>query len=262
MSNNGLYNKNRSPIILIADDSETFLMYVSVLLQRMGFDVVAAKDGEEALKFVNVVMPDIIILDIIMPVMDGVATLKKLKADNNISSIPVIMTSIDAREDVNSLCDDLGSAGFLKKPVKISDLNGLIAENMIFPRNKRRRHLRSAWNKKVELVHNGTIHQCYAVNLSEGGIYIRKRDPFSVGTEVMVSLPVNSHDPLTIGGIVIYQRGLYGDMMKIAPGMGIEFQDLSPDDSTMLRDYVTDLLTEDIIAEQEEEIITVEKPLN
>ena len=262
MSNGKMYNKNRNPIILLADDSETFLMYVSVLLQRMGFDVVAAKDGEEALKLVNVVMPDIIILDIIMPVMDGVATLKKLKADKNISSIPVIMTSIDAREDVSSLCDDLGSAGFLEKPVKISDLNRLVTENMIFPRNKRRRHLRSVWSKKVELVHNGTTHQCYAVNLSEGGIYIRKRDPFSVGAEVMVSLPVNSDDPLTVRGIVIYQKGLYGDMMKIAPGMGIEFQDLSPDVSAMLRDYVTDLLTEDVIAEQEEEIIAVERSFN
>jgi Tfp pilus assembly protein PilZ len=85
------------------------------------------------------------------------------------------------------------------------------------------------------------------VSLSEGGMYIRDRNPFSVGAEIEVALPLKDEKTINLKGTVIYVKGLSGDVFKVAPGMAIEFKELNSDDSAMLKAYITELLTQDII---------------
>ena len=67
---------SRKKSILIADDSETFVMYSSILLKRLGFDVIPVENGAEALKLIKVMEPTLVMLDIHIPVMDGLTTLR------------------------------------------------------------------------------------------------------------------------------------------------------------------------------------------
>ena len=117
----------RSKKILIVDDSETFLMYVAILLRRMGYDkVIPASNGLEALKLLRLMMPDIVILDITMPQMDGVTVLRHIKGDEHNSKIPVIMASVKSDRQSHEECERLGCSGYITKQVKITALNDML----------------------------------------------------------------------------------------------------------------------------------------
>ena len=113
---------NRSKRILIVDDSETFLMYFSILLRRMGFHVIPADSGMTALKLLRVLMPDIVVLDIAMPQMDGITTLRCIKGDMHTSDIPVIIVTVSTDQKYYKECKKLGCSGYLTKPVKVPDI--------------------------------------------------------------------------------------------------------------------------------------------
>lgn len=77
--------------ILIVDDEATVIEALSDKLRAEGFDIDVARDGEEALSKVNQSNPDLILLDIIMPKLDGISVLKQLKQSPNTKNIPVII---------------------------------------------------------------------------------------------------------------------------------------------------------------------------
>jgi CheY-like chemotaxis protein len=247
---------DRSKRILIVDDSETFLMYISILLRRMGFNkVIPANSGVEALKLLRMMMPDVVLLDIAMPQMDGVTILRHIKGDNHTSNIPVIMATIVSDSKSYEECERLGCSGYLTKPVKLTELNDTLNRCISYAGGKKRRFLRTSFKKKVAITCNGVTEEQYAENLSQRGIYIRKRNPFNVGTEVEIALPLKGGKTVNLEGTVIYIKVFSEDISTNSPGMGIEFKELISNDSEMLRTYIAELLTKDIIEEQDEPII-------
>ena len=252
----------RDKKILIVDDSETFLMYTSILLNRMGFDkVMPAKNGIEALKLLRILMPDIVLLDIVMPEMDGITTLRHIKGDEQTSSIPVIIVTIKSDRQAIEECERLGCSCYITKPAKLSELHNALNKNITYPRGKKRKLLRTSIEEKVVLTHKGKNEELHAVCLSEGGIYIRKSNPLSVGTDVEVSISLDREKSVNLKGTVIYIRGLRGDIFKVPPGMAIEFKDLTNNDAVMIKEHITKLLTEDILNEQNEPCIAIDSKI-
>jgi CheY-like chemotaxis protein/Tfp pilus assembly protein PilZ len=253
----------RDKKILIVDDSETFLMYTSILLNRMGFDtIISAKDGIEALKLLRILMPDIVLLDIIMPQMDGITVLRHIKGNEQTLSIPVIIVTIKSDRHSVEECERLGCSNYLTKPLNLIELHNALNENISYPRGKKRKLLRTSFKKKVVLTHKGEKEELLAENLSEGGIYIRKRNPFRVGTDVELTIPLNEEKSVNLMGTVISIRGFSGEVFYIPPGMAIEFKDLPNSDALMIKEHITELLTEDILEEQNEPIITIDSQKN
>lgn len=247
---------DRTKRILIVDDSETFLMYISILLRRMGFNkVIPANSGVEALKLLRMMMPDVVLLDITMPQMDGVTILRHIKGDSHTSNIPVIMATIVSDSKSYEECERLGCSGYLTKPVKLTELNDILNRCISYPGGKKRRFLRAPFKKKVVVTCKGVTEDLYAESLSQRGMYIRKRNPFNIGTEVNIALPLKGGKTVNLEGTVIYVKVFSEDISTISPGMGIEFKELTSNDSEMLRTYITELLTKDIIKEQDEPII-------
>jgi len=105
--------------ILHIDDSLLSLRAgETVLSQRLGHQVRQARSGEEGLAAVKESVPDLIILDIVMPGMDGFETLKALKADPATRGIPVLMCTGRTDEKELARAKRLGAAGCLSKPLK------------------------------------------------------------------------------------------------------------------------------------------------
>jgi two-component system, OmpR family, alkaline phosphatase synthesis response regulator PhoP len=84
--------------ILAVDDERHIVRLVEVNLQRAGYEVVTAYDGREALEKVKTENPDLVVLDVMMPYMDGFEVLKNLKADPSTAEIPVIMLTAKAQD--------------------------------------------------------------------------------------------------------------------------------------------------------------------
>ena len=111
-----------SPKVLIADDSNVFRDLEAKILEMRGYTVVHAPNGAEALKHAIADKPDIILLDIQMPVMDGVQVLTALKHNPSTKGIPVIMISTIGREKDRDLLLRGGADAFLSKPINSRDL--------------------------------------------------------------------------------------------------------------------------------------------
>lgn len=84
--------------ILAVDDERHIVRLVEVNLQRAGYEVVTASDGREALEKVKNEKPDLVVLDVMMPYMDGFEVLKNLKGDPSTADIPVIMLTAKAQD--------------------------------------------------------------------------------------------------------------------------------------------------------------------
>lgn len=249
----------RTKRILIVDDSETFLMYTSMLLHRMGYEkIISAKNGIEALKVLKILMPDAVLLDIKMPQMDGITTLRHIKSNEDTSNIPVIMVTVISDRKSYDECIRLGCSAYLTKPVKIPELNDVLNNCIIYPGGKKRKFLRTSFEDKVKVTCKGESEEFHAVCLSEGGIFIRQRNPFSVGTEVEITLTLKNGKTAKLKGTVLYVKRHGGELSKILSGIAIEFKDLSSNDSERLRSYILELLSEEIIEEQVEPIITID----
>jgi DNA-binding response OmpR family regulator len=99
--------------ILVVDDEPRMVQLISMNLKLEGFNVISASGGYEALEKVTREMPDLVVLDIMMPDMDGFETLKKIR---ELSSIPVIFLSVKGEEHDRVRGLDLGADDYITKP--------------------------------------------------------------------------------------------------------------------------------------------------
>lgn len=118
----------RLPIVLVVDDSLTVRKITSRLLEREGYKALTAKDGLDALQVLADVNPDVILLDIEMPRMDGFEFTKTIKADNRQNNIPIIMITSRTAEKHRNHAKELGVDEYLGKPYQDDQLLGLIGK--------------------------------------------------------------------------------------------------------------------------------------
>jgi DNA-binding response OmpR family regulator len=99
--------------ILVVDDEPAILDLVTAILERQGYGVVEAHDGDEALQALRERIPDLVLLDVMMPGRDGFEVLKEIRA---ISNVPVIMLTVQASEADQVRGLDLGADDYIPKP--------------------------------------------------------------------------------------------------------------------------------------------------
>ncbi|MDI6795233.1 MAG: response regulator [bacterium] len=116
--------------ILVVDDEKDIQDMLSELLKESGFQVSIAGDGQEALEIIRKRKPDLVLLDIFMPPLDGWATLKILKTEDETKSIPVIMLT-GMNEAVDRLTSFyLHADGYVSKPFVVTNLLEVINETL------------------------------------------------------------------------------------------------------------------------------------
>jgi adenylate cyclase len=121
---------NSKPKILIVDDEPFNIDYLEQELEDLHYDIISARDGREALNKVKRELPDLILLDIMMPVMDGFTVLAQLKADPALRNIAVIV--ISAMDDLKSVIKGIkqGAEDYLPKPFEPTLLHARIAASL------------------------------------------------------------------------------------------------------------------------------------
>jgi DNA-binding response OmpR family regulator len=125
-------------IVLVVDDEPRMVQFITMNLKLEGFQVISAGDGYQALEKVTKEMPDIVILDIMMPDMDGFETLKRIR---ELSPVPVIFLSVKGEEYDRVRGLDLGADDYITKPFSPRELVSRIKAVLrrIEPENSNRR---------------------------------------------------------------------------------------------------------------------------
>ena len=112
--------------ILVVDDEEDILHFLEMVLKEKGYEVVTASGGHEALTRAHIERPDLVLLDVMMPQMDGWEVLKLLRVDDGTAHIPVAMLSArtEAKDRVQGLQE--GAVDYICKPFSLQELLGKI----------------------------------------------------------------------------------------------------------------------------------------
>ncbi len=105
------------PTILIVDDNATNLKLASVVLEMEGHAVVRAVDAEQALQLLDDLVPDLILMDIGLPGMDGLTLAKRLKATASLSGVPIVALSAFAMKGDKERAMAAGCDGYITKPI-------------------------------------------------------------------------------------------------------------------------------------------------
>src|SRR5438876_6430530 len=108
--------------ILVVDDEPDVLQLVEYNLRAADYDVATASDGEEALKKARALLPNLIILDLLLPELDGLEVCKILRRDQNTASIPILMLTAKAAEMDRVLGLELGADDYVTKPFSPREL--------------------------------------------------------------------------------------------------------------------------------------------
>ena len=108
--------------ILIVDDEPNIVMTLEYTFKKNNFEVYIARDGQEALDILENQLPDIIILDVMMPMVDGFATLEKIKEDNKLNHCKIIFLSAKNKEKDIEKGLALGANLYVVKPFSVKKL--------------------------------------------------------------------------------------------------------------------------------------------
>ena len=108
--------------VLIVDDEPNIVISLEFLLKREGFAVSVARDGEEALAAIRAQVPDLVILDVMMPRLDGFSVLSQVRADPAVAAVPVLMLTAKGREAEQKKGLALGANAYLPKPFSTHEL--------------------------------------------------------------------------------------------------------------------------------------------
>ncbi|MBC5834082.1 response regulator [Flavobacterium sp. F372] len=114
--------------ILIVDDEPNIVMSLEYTFKKNNFEVFIARDGQEALDIVKTDFPDVIILDVMMPMVDGYATLEQIRKDANLSHTKVIFLSAKNKASDIEKGMALGADAYLTKPFSIKKVVETVLE--------------------------------------------------------------------------------------------------------------------------------------
>ena len=114
--------------ILLVDDEKDLIRSVTFRLEDAGYEVVVAMDGQEALDKAKREMPDLIILDLMLPKMNGYKVCGLLKADSRYNKIPILMFTARAQEADRRMSEEVGADAYVTKPFEPEILFAKIEE--------------------------------------------------------------------------------------------------------------------------------------
>ena len=118
-------------LILVVDDSADNVAVLSLSLQHEGYRVVTATNGEEAISVAEHTKPNLILMDISMPQLDGLGATRKIRQNEDLRNIPVIAVTAFGTEGFQRAAYDVGVSGYLTKPIDFPRMLKLVARLLV-----------------------------------------------------------------------------------------------------------------------------------
>jgi two-component system cell cycle response regulator len=120
-------------VVLVIDDVKSVLQLIRGVLMGRPIDVLTAGDGASGLAIAREVVPDLVLLDLALPVMDGWEILAALRANPNTAHVPVVIVTAHGDSNTAARARELGASGFISKPFRPSELRRTIDSYLAGP---------------------------------------------------------------------------------------------------------------------------------
>ena len=114
-------------LILVVDDSADNVALISLFLQQQGYRVVTAGNGEDAIAIATQMIPNLILMDINLPALDGLGATRRIRENEALRDIPIVAITAFGTEGFQRAAYDVGVAGYLTKPLDLDRMHQLIA---------------------------------------------------------------------------------------------------------------------------------------
>jgi CheY-like chemotaxis protein len=114
-------------LILVVDDSADNVAMISLDLQQLGYRVVTASNGEDAIRVATQTRPNLILMDISMPTLDGLGATRRIREDEELRDVPIIAVTAFGTEGFQRAAYDAGVSGYITKPINLERMHQLIA---------------------------------------------------------------------------------------------------------------------------------------
>jgi len=114
-------------LILVVDDSADNVAMISLFLQQQGYRVVTANNGEDAVTIAAQMLPNIILMDINLPTLDGLGATRRIRENDALRDVPVVAITAFGTEGFQRAAYDAGLSGYLTKPIDLDRMHQLIA---------------------------------------------------------------------------------------------------------------------------------------
>ncbi len=124
------------PLILVVDDESDLVSVLRIGLQIEGFQVIDAADGEEGLRRAQREKPNLMVLDLMLPKLDGYKVCRALKFDDRYKSLPIVVLSARSGEQDRKLAFDMGADAFISKPYDMAELVRMIRAKLRIPSDR------------------------------------------------------------------------------------------------------------------------------
>ena len=176
--------------ILVVDDHEDNVEVLRARLEARGYDVRGANSGQEALDTVNQWVPDLILLDVMMPDMDGLEVVSRLKADRNLPFIPVIMqTALDSTERMVAGLE-AGADDYVTKPINFAELEARVRSIL---RIKKLQQALSERERELSMMNDRLLH----ISLTDGLTGVDNRRSLEQRLHEMFEHSLRLHEPIS-----------------------------------------------------------------
>jgi len=233
-----------TPKILLVDDTKLFLKLEQEYLKQSAAQIFTAGNGQEALELARSNRPDLIYLDLNMPVMDGVSCCAALKADPELRDIPVILVTTEGVDDSVARCKEAGCDGFLTKPIDRKTF--LEIGRTFLPRIDRRERRVTCRIKVLFRINDQDSLYGTCLDLCTRGMYLAFPGGVEIDDKVELSMLVsgNSDDLVEAWGRVSWVNSLAErKKTKLAEGFGVEFQAITEESVGLIKRFIEQGIT-------------------
>ena len=223
--------------ILLVDDTKLFLQLEKTFLQRSDINIVTASDGRQALELARKHSPDVVFLDLNMPVMDGAECCRCMRNDSALKNIRIVMVTTDGRPQDLQRCREAGCDEILLKPINRVEFVATAQRMLQLPVRSERfeANIRIQYGRD-----NAKTLSGFSVDISSGGLFIKTDNPLQVDEHLKIGFTLQTSGRVVNCSAQVAWVNLPSSPAKTArpSGMGVRFIDLSLDDLHAIRNFI------------------------
>jgi len=222
----------KKKFVLVVDNNSRDSFQAGMMLQNFGYNVTTVKSAEEALEFISIAVPSLIVMELVLPGMNGIDLLTRIRKQAPFAKIPIIVQTSIPDMKVQNRCYEAGCTLYLKKPVDAENLYRAVQESL---ERTPRKNVRISTFLKASVDGSGTGAEFVTV-ISNKGMFVKTLHPRAKGTVHGVSFILTKRI-VRVEAEVLYSYG-FGEGPSKDPGMGMRFVTISAEDQALVQTYI------------------------